>query len=66
MNAKPVRILLADDHSMVRQGFRRILEGQEGFEIVGEACDGMRMVFALALTVYAFVFSVPLRVMGKP
>lgn len=28
---------------------------------VGEACDGMRMVFALALTVFAFVFSVPLR-----
>ena len=28
---------------------------------VGEACDGMRMVFALALTFFAFVFSVPLR-----
>ncbi len=28
---------------------------------VGEACDGMRMVFALMLTFFAFVFSVPLR-----
>jgi len=28
---------------------------------VGEACDGMRMVFALVLVVFAFVFSVPLR-----
>lgn len=28
---------------------------------VGEACDGMRMVFALGLTFFAFVFSVPLR-----
>jgi exosortase len=28
---------------------------------VGEACDGMRMVFALVLVVYAFVFSVPFR-----
>lgn len=28
---------------------------------VGEACDGMRMVFALALTFFTFVFSVPLR-----
>jgi exosortase len=28
---------------------------------VGEACNGMRMVFALALVVYAFVFSVPFR-----
>ena len=29
--------------------------------LVGEACDGMRMVFALALTFFAFVFSIPLR-----
>ena len=28
---------------------------------VGEACNGMRMVFALGVTIYAFVFSVPLR-----
>jgi len=28
---------------------------------VGEACNGMRMVFALTLVVYAFVFSVPFR-----
>lgn len=32
---------------------------------VGEACDGMRMVFALALTFFAFVFSVPLRPMAR-
>ena len=32
---------------------------------VGEACNGMRMVFALTLVVYAFVFSVPLRVSAK-
>jgi exosortase len=32
---------------------------------VGEACNGMRMVFALTLVVYAFVFSVPLRVSTK-
>lgn len=44
MNAKPVRILLADDHSMVRQGFRRILEAQEDFEIAGEACNGKQAV----------------------
>ncbi len=44
MNAKPIRILLADDHSMVRQGFRRILEAQAEFEIVGEACDGKQAV----------------------
>ncbi|MGQ9918030.1 MAG: response regulator [Bryobacteraceae bacterium] len=44
MNSKPIRILLADDHSMVRQGFRRILEAQADFEIVGEACDGKQAV----------------------
>jgi len=32
---------------------------------VGEACDGMRMVFALALTFFAFVFSVPLRLHAR-
>ena len=35
------------------------IEGRSIF--VGEACDGMRMVFALVLTFFAFVFSVPLR-----
>ncbi|GIU79798.1 MAG: DNA-binding response regulator [Bryobacteraceae bacterium] len=44
MNTKPVRILLADDHSLVRQGFRRILESHPDFEIVGEAADGRQAV----------------------
>jgi len=35
----PIRILLADDHQMVRQGLRALLE-QEGFKVVGEAADG--------------------------
>ena len=34
------RILLADDHTLVRSGLRRILEAQPGFEVVGEAGDG--------------------------
>ena len=37
---KNVRILLADDHAVVRQGFRMILEKQPDMEIVGEAGDG--------------------------
>lgn len=44
MNAKKIRILLADDHSVVRQGFRRILESQEDMEIVGEASNGREAV----------------------
>lgn len=37
---KKIRILLADDHAMVRQGFRMILESQPDMEIVGEAGNG--------------------------
>lgn len=41
-----VRILLADDHGVVRQGLRALLEAYPGFSVVGEACDGIE---ALAL-----------------
>lgn len=40
MKPRGITILLADDHSMVRQGFRRILESQADMEIVGEAANG--------------------------
>ncbi len=36
----PIRILVADDHLIIRQGLRLILETQDGFEMVGEAADG--------------------------
>lgn len=35
-----VRVLLADDHHLVRRGFRRLLEDDAAIEVVGEACDG--------------------------
>ncbi|MGN6232712.1 MAG: response regulator [Trinickia sp.] len=34
------KVLLADDHTLVRDGLRHILEGTSGFEVVGEAYDG--------------------------
>jgi DNA-binding NarL/FixJ family response regulator len=37
----PVRILLVDDHPIVRQGLRTLLEGRSGWEVVGEASDGI-------------------------
>lgn len=40
---KPVRILLADDHQVVREGVRALLERQAGFTIVGEAADGLKV-----------------------
>src|SRR5579884_2744625 len=42
-----IRILLADDHTVVRQGFRAILEQQPDMQIVGEAGNG-REVMSLA------------------
>jgi two-component system, NarL family, response regulator NreC len=41
---KKIRILLADDHAVVRQGFRMILAGQPDMEIVGEAGNGREAV----------------------
>ena len=44
-----VRILLADDHTLVRQGLRRILEEQPDFDIVAEAGSGIDAVEAARL-----------------
>ena len=41
---RPLRVLLADDHHLVRVGFRIILEVEEDIEVVGEAADGERAV----------------------
>lgn len=35
-----IRVLLVDDHALVRRGFRRLLEDDVGLEVVGEASDG--------------------------
>ena len=35
----PIRILIVDDHSMVRSGLRLLLEEQDDFDVVGEAGD---------------------------
>jgi DNA-binding NarL/FixJ family response regulator len=40
------KILIADDQSLVRAGFRMILEAEPDFEIVGEAADGLTAVLA--------------------
>ena len=37
---KPIRIVLADDHPVVRIGVRNMLSEQDGFDVVGEATDG--------------------------
>jgi DNA-binding NarL/FixJ family response regulator len=42
------RVLLVDDQQLVREGLRRILHADEGFEIVGECSDGDEVVDAVA------------------
>jgi NarL family two-component system response regulator YdfI len=37
---KPIRVLIVDDHLIVREGLRLILETEEGYDLVGEAADG--------------------------
>src|SRR5438270_7024254 len=39
-----ILVLLVDDHSLVRKGFRRLLEDEPGIQVVGEACDGVQAV----------------------
>jgi len=42
----PIRVLVVDDHAVVREGIRHVLAGEPGFEVVGEAANGEQ---ALAL-----------------
>ncbi|RLC28104.1 MAG: DNA-binding response regulator [Deltaproteobacteria bacterium] len=44
MTDDPVTILLADDHTIVRQGLAKLLEGERGFRVVGEAENGREAV----------------------
>jgi len=41
---EPITVLLADDHSLVRRGFRRILEDEDGMKVVGEASNGVEAI----------------------
>ena len=41
---KPVRVMLADDHTLVRAGIRALLERLPGVEVVGEAGDGREVL----------------------
>ncbi|RAJ44048.1 LuxR family two component transcriptional regulator [Kitasatospora sp. SolWspMP-SS2h] len=42
--ASPIRVLLVDDHQVVRRGLRTFLEVQDDIEVVGEAADGAEAV----------------------
>ncbi len=40
----PIRIVIADDHPIFRDGLRRLLESEGDMKVVGEACDGFEAV----------------------
>src|SRR5712671_105176 len=44
MPVNKISVLLVDDHSLVRRGFRRMLEDEPDIEVVGESGDGAEAV----------------------
>ena len=42
--SEPIRVLIADDHQLVRQGFAALLSVKPGFEVVGQAQNGAEAV----------------------
>ena len=40
VNMIPIRVLLADDHTILRQGLRRLLESHSDITVVGDADNG--------------------------
>ena len=63
-SAEAISILIADDHRILRQGLRVLLETQPGFRIVGEACDGeeaIKLVRELKPDILLLDFRMPRR-----
>jgi DNA-binding NarL/FixJ family response regulator len=60
--SEAITVLLVDDHSLVRRGFRRLLEDDEGMKVVGEASNGVeaiRMAYELKPQVVVMDLSMP-------
>ncbi len=64
MTPQPVRVILADDHTLVRAGIRRIIESQPGCVVVGEAVDGNEALDAIR-RVEADVLVLDLKMEGR-
>src|SRR5437870_9121915 len=45
-NSRLIRVLLADDHALVREGTRRLLEAEDDVEVVAEAASGEEAIAA--------------------
>ncbi|MEO8682363.1 MAG: response regulator transcription factor [Vicinamibacterales bacterium] len=64
MTKPPIRVILADDHTLVRAGIRRILESQPGCVVVAEAADGNEAMEAIR-RVEADVLVLDLKMPGR-
>ena len=51
MSERPIRVVITDDQSLIRLGFRMVLEAADDIEVVGEAADGAAAVDAVAALV---------------
>ena len=50
MTDTPIRVLIADDHALVREGIRRVLDEDPGFDVVAEASDGRKALESIEAT----------------
>ena len=44
MDNQPIRLIIADDHAIFRDGLRRLLATQQDFQVIGEASDGKEAI----------------------
>ena len=44
---QPTRVLVVDDHAIIREGLMLILEDEDGIEVIGEAADGLAAIAAI-------------------
>ena len=51
-DSKKLRILVADDHELVRRGVKTLVRAQRGWQLVGEAVDGRDAVESLVIHGY--------------
>jgi DNA-binding NarL/FixJ family response regulator len=58
-----IRVAIADDHALVRAGFRALIEAEPGLEVVGEAADGAQAI-ELARTAQPDVVLMDIRMPG--
>ena len=61
-----ITLVLADDHEMVRAGFRMILEQTGQFKVVGEAADGAQAYAAVSRERPDVLLLIVAQILGQP